>query len=224
MINLEDQKMVEEHLTFWPKLEETQKNILLNNIAEKNFSKNDNIYSADEECLGVLLIKSGVLRVFILSEDGREVTLYRLYPGDTCILSASCILNSMSFEVHISADEDTKVLLINIAAFGKVTKENVYAENFSLRNAMERFSEIMYAIEEVLFSSIEKRLANFLLEEADRIGDNKLKITHDQIAKNIGSAREVVTRMLKVFHEEGLIEQSRGKIKILNEKGLEKFL
>ncbi|MDD2371462.1 MAG: Crp/Fnr family transcriptional regulator [Firmicutes bacterium] len=224
MINLENQKLVEKHLTFWNKLEDKQKNILLNNIAEKNFIKGDSIHSADEECLGVLLIKSGVLRVFILSEDGREVTLYRLYPGNTCILSASCILNSMSFEVHISADEDTQVLLINIAAFGKVTKENVYAENFSLRNAMERFSEVMYAVEEVLFSSIEKRLANFLLEESDRIGENKIKVTHDQIAKNIGSAREVVTRMLKVFHEEGLIEQGRGRIKILNEKGLEKYL
>ncbi len=224
MVNLEDQRLIEKYLTFWDKLEERQKNIIQNNAGEKIFSKGDSIYSADEECLGVLLIKSGVLRVFILSLDGREVTLYRLYPGDICILSASCILNSMNFEVHISADEDTKVLVINIAAFGKITKENVYAENFSLRNAMERFSEIMFAIEEVLFSSVERRLANFLLEEADRVGDNKIKITHDQIAKNIGSAREVVTRMLKVFHDQGLIEQARGRIKILNEKGLEKFL
>ena len=224
MIDKENQKLVEKYLTFWDRLEEKEKNLLLNNIGEKIFMKGDSIYSADEECLGVLLIKSGMLRVFILSEDGREVTLYRLYPGDTCVLSASCILNSINFEVHIAAEEDTEVLLINIAAFGKVAKENVYAENFSLRNAMERFSEVMFAIEEILFSSIEKRLANFLLEEADRVGDDKIKVTHDRIAKNIGSAREVVSRMLKVFQEEGLIEQGRGKIVIIDEKGLEKFL
>ena len=224
MIDKENQKIVERYLTFWDKLEEKEKNLFLNNIGEKIFKKGDSIYSTDEECLGVLLIKSGMLRVFILSEDGREITLYRLYPGDTCVLSASCILNSINFEVHISAEEDTEVLLVNIAAFGKVAKENVYAENFSLRNAMERFSEVMFAIEEILFSSIEKRLANFLLEETDRVGDDKIKVTHDQIAKNIGSAREVVSRMLKVFQEEGLIEQGRGKIVIIDEKGLEKFL
>lgn len=224
MINIENQKLVEKYLTFWDKLSEKEKNLLLNNIGEKIFKKGDSIHSANEECLGVLLIKRGMLRVFILSEDGREVTLYRLYPGNTCVLSASCILNSINFEVHISAEEDTEVLIINIAAFGKVAKENVYAENFSLRNAMERFSDVMFAIEEILFSSIEKRLANFLLEEADRVGEDKINVTHDRIAKNIGSAREVVSRMLKVFQEEGLIEQGRGKIVIIDEKGLEKFL
>lgn len=224
MINVENQKMIEKYLTFWDKLEERQKNLLLNNSLEKIFKKGDSIYSADEECLGVLLIKTGRLRVFILSEDGREVTLYRLYPGDTCVLSASCILNSINFEVHISAELDTEAILINIAAFGKVSNENVHVENFSLRNAMERFSEVMFAVEEILFSSIEKRLANYLLEQVDRTGDNKIRVTHDQIAKDIGSAREVISRMLKVFQEEELIEQGRGNILILNEKGLEKFL
>ncbi len=224
MINNEDQKLIKKHLTFWDKLEEKQKNLLLDNSVEKVFHEGDSIYSADEECLGVLLIKTGKLRVFILSEDGREVTLYRLYPGDTCVLSASCILNSINFEVHISAELDTEAVLINIAAFGKVSNENVYAENFSLRNAMERFSEVMFAIEEILFSSIEKRLANYLLDQVDRAGGNKIKVTHEQIAKDIGSAREVVSRMLKVFQEEELIEQGRGSIVILNEKGLEKFL
>lgn len=224
MTDMENQKLAEKSLAFWDKLEEKDKNLLLNNMAEKNFKKGESIYSADEECLGVLLIKEGMLRVFILSEDGREVTLYRLYPGDTCVLSASCILNSISFEVHIAAEEDTRTLLINIAAFGKVTKDNVYAENFSLRNAMERFSDVMSAIENILFSSIERRLAGFLLEEADRTGENQLKVTHDQIARNIGSAREVVSRMLKTFQEEGLIEQGRGKIEIIDEKGLENIL
>lgn len=224
MINIENQKLIEKYLTFWEKLEDTQKNLLLNSSAEKVFHKDDSIYSADEECLGVLLIKTGMLRVFILSEDGREVTLYRLYPGDTCVLSASCILNSINFEVHISAELETEAILINIAAFGKVANENVYVENFSLRNAMERFSEVMFAIEEILFSSIEKRLANYLLDQSDRVGGDQIKVTHDQIAKDIGSAREVVSRMLKVFQEAGLIEQGRGKIVIINEKGLEKFL
>jgi CRP/FNR family transcriptional regulator len=224
MINTENQKLIEKYLTFWNKLEDNQKNLLLNNSVEKVFHKGDSIYSADEECLGVLLIKTGQLRVFILSEDGREVTLYRLYPGDTCVLSASCILNSINFEVHISAEQDTEAILINIAAFGKVSNENVHAENFSLRNAMERFSEVMFAIEEILFSSIEKRLANYLLDQSDKVGGDKIKVTHDQIAKDIGSAREVVSRMLKVFQEEKLIEQGRGRIVILNEKGLEKFL
>lgn len=103
-----------------------------------------NLHSTDSECLGVLLIKSGGLRVYILSEDGREITLYRLSPGDICILSASCILNNITFDVHIDAESRTDAYLINIGAFSKLSNQNVYVENFAYRNTIERFSDVMW--------------------------------------------------------------------------------
>ena len=224
MLNKDELALLERQLPFFGGLTEGQKELIRNNTFRNQFAKGKLVYSADAECLGVLLVRSGELRVYILSEDGREVTLYRLQAGDTCVLSAGCILKCIRFDVNIVAEQDTEVLIVNIAAFGRLVKERPEVENFSLRNTVERFSEVMEAMEQMLFYSMERRLANFLLTELDRSGGSVLKLTHEQIAKYIGSAREVVSRQLKVFQEEGLIAQSRGTIRILNEKGLEDSL
>lgn len=224
MLNKDELGIVGRHLPFFEGLTEGQKELIRNNTFRNKFAKGELVYSADAECLGVLLVRSGELRVYILSEDGREVTLYRLQAGDTCVLSAGCILKCIRFDVSIVAEQDTEVLIVNIAAFGRLVKERPEVENFSLRNTVERFSEVMEAMEQMLFFSMERRLGNFLLTELDRSGGSVLKLTHEQIAKYIGSAREVVSRQLKVFQEEGLIAQSRGTIRILNEKGLEDYL
>lgn len=224
MLNKDELALLGRQLPFFEGLTEGQKELIRNNTFRNQFAKGKLVYSADAECLGVLLVRSGELRVYILSEDGREVTLYRLQAGDTCVLSAGCILKCIRFDVNIVAEQDTEVLIVNIAAFGRLVKERPEVENFSLRNTVERFSEVMEAMEQMLFYSMERRLANFLLTELDRSGGSVLKLTHEQIAKYIGSAREVVSRQLKVFQEEGLIAQSRGTIRILNEKGLEDSL
>ncbi len=211
---------IKSRFDFWDKLTSLEMTILKDNIARVSYKKGYNLHSTDSECLGVLLIESGGLRVYILSEDGREVTLYRLSPGDICVLSASCILNSITFDVHIDAESDTDAYLLNIGAFSKLSNQNVYVQNFAYRNAIERFSDVMWAMEQILFMSFDKRLAIFLQDEMTKVNSTELFITQEQIAKYIGSAREVVSRMLKVFQAEGILEQARGSIRIVDKEKL----
>ena len=224
MIEKDELAYIKSRLDFWDKLSESEINLLENNIANVSYNKGFNLHSTDSECLGVLLIKNGGLRVYILSEDGREITLYRLSPGDVCVLSASCIINSITFDVHIDAESDTDAYLINIGAFSKLSNQNVYVENFAYKNINERFSDVMWAMEQILFMSFDKRLAIFLLDEITKTNSNELHLTQEQIAKYIGSAREVVSRMLKVFQSEGILEQSRGSIHIIDKEKLRELI
>lgn len=224
MLEKTELEFVSSHLGFWDKLSISERNLLENSITKVSYYKGVNIHSTESECVGVLLIKSGGFRIYILSEDGREVTLYRLYPGDICILSASCILNSITFDVHIDAEADTVAYLINIGAFSKLSSNNVYVENFAYRNTIEKFSDVMWAMEQILFMSFDKRLAIFLLDEITKINSTELNITQEQIAKYIGSAREVVSRMLKVFQSKGILEQSRGTIHVIDKNKLKELI
>lgn len=224
MIEKEELKFVSSHLDFWDKLSVSELKLLESNISKVSYNKGVNIRSTESECVGVILIKSGGFRVYILSEDGREVTLYRLSASDICILSASCILNSITFDVHIDAEADTEAYLINIGAFSKLSSQNVYVENFAYRNTIEKFSDVMWAMEQILFMSFDKRLAIFLLDEITKTNTTELHITQEEIAKYIGSAREVVSRMLKVFQAQGILEQSRGSIHILYKNKLRKLV
>ena len=224
MIEKNELAYIKSRLDFWDKLSESEINLLESNIVKVSYNKGFNLHSTDSEWLGVLLIKNGGLRVYILSEDGREITLYRLSPGDVCVLSASCIINSITFDVHIDAESETDAYLINIGAFSKLSNQNVYVENFAYKNTNERFSDVMWAMEQILFMSFDKRLAIFLLDEITKTNSNELHLTQEQIAKYIGSAREVVSRMLKVFQSEGILEQSRGSIHIIDKEKLRELI
>ncbi len=224
MISNKEFNSIISHFDFWVKLTPLEKELFQQNIFVMSYQKGTTLHSRDQECLGVLLIKSGGLRVYMLSEDGREITLYRLLPLDVCVLSASCILNSITFDVYIEAESDTEVYLVNIAAFTKLSRQNVYVENFAYKKTTERFSDVMWAMEQILFMSFDKRLAVFLLDESTKTKSNQLYITQEQIAKYIGSAREVVSRMLKVFQAEGILTQARGVIQIIDTEKLKELI
>ena len=224
MSEKDDLDFIKAHFDFWDKLSSSESDLMIKNIRGVSFRKGYNLHSADNECLGVLLVRSGSLRVYILSEDGREVTLYRLSSGEICVLSASCILKNITFDVNIDAESDVDAFLLNIDTFSKLSNQNIYVENFAYRNTLEKFSDVMWAIEQILFMRFDKRLAIFLLDEATRTNKTELGLTHEQIAKYIGSAREVVSRMLKVFQEQGILEQSRGLIHIIDKEKLKELL
>jgi CRP/FNR family transcriptional regulator len=156
----------------------------------------------------------------MLSEEGREITLYRLQEGDVCVLSASCVLSTITFDVHVDAEVDSEVLLVHASVFAELSRQNVYVEKFSYQLATERFSDVMWTMQQVLFMSFDKRLAIFLLDEMNKAEEDTIRLTHEQIAKYVGTAREVVTRMLKYFSGEGIVSLSRGGIKILDKKKL----
>lgn len=224
MLKENDLEFMKRHLSFWDKLSTTEKNLVKNNTTKITYNKGEILHNADSECLGFVLIKKGGLRVYILSEDGREVTLYRLSEGDSCVLSASCILNNITFDVVIDAETDTEVLLLNISTFSKLNNDNIYVENFAYKNTTDRFSDVMWAVEQILFMSFDKRLATFLIDEVAKNKTTDIYLTHEQIAKYLGSAREVVSRMLKNFESQGIIKLSRGLIKIIDKEKLMKIL
>lgn len=206
---------------FWDKITDEQRDMLLRNTKTIRFAKGENIHNGNSSCLGVLLIKKGRIRAYILSEDGREVTLYRLGEGEVCVLSsASCVLSQITFDVFIDAEEDTEAEVISPSAFSKTAESNIYVENFALKIAMERFSDVMWAMQQILFMGLDKRLAVFLVDETVKQKSPSVRMTHEQIARNIGSAREAVTRMLKGFAEEGMVALSRGEIRVTDKDKL----
>lgn len=207
-------------LNFWDKLSNNEKNLITKSTTSKTYGKGDYIHSGSVRCTGVIYVVSGNAKVYMISEDGREITLYRIGAGEYCVLSASCVLKAITFEVFVEADEPTEALIISPKAFLSVTESNVYAEICALQTAVERFSTVMWAMQQVLFTRMDRRLAVYLYDRCVETKSKILKTTHDEIASNIGSSREVVSRMLKYFSQEGLVKTVRGSVEILDKKGL----
>lgn len=211
-------------LTFWNQLNGAEKKLLVQNAIVQKYLKGVTMHHGSGDCLGVVLIRKGQLRTYMLSPDGRDITLYRLFSGDICILSASCVLETITFDVFIDVEEDSEIITISSSLFQQLAKQNIYVEVFGYKMATSRFSDVMWAMQQILFMSIDKRLAIFLNEEIKNKKSLELKITHGKIAKNMATAREVVTRMLKYFSQEGIVKLSRGKITIIDESKLKKLI
>lgn len=224
MLANQDMQYIPRVLKFWDKLTDSQKQLLLNNITAVHYEKGTRIHSGGDDCIGVILIKKGGLRIYMLSDEGKEITLYRLHDNEISILSASCILDNITFDVHVDAEEDSEVLIIDAALYQQICKQNIYAENFTDKLVIDAFSDVMWAMEQILFMSFDKRLAIFLTDEINRNQSDTIELTHEQIAKYIGSAREVVSRMLKYFAQEGIVELSRKGVKVIDRKKLKEFL
>ncbi len=213
-------ELLETTFPFWPQMSPEHKEAFLRSSYCVHFEKGTNVHDGGE-CTGVIFIRSGTLRLYLLSEEGKEITLYRLFPGDLCILSASCVLETITFDVHIDAEENSDCVVVGGCAFEEVARKLPQAKIFALESAVSRFSDVMWVMQQILFMSMDKRLAIFLLDECAQNGTDTIKLTHEQIAKYMGSAREVVTRMLKYFVAEGIITTSRSEgIRILDKKRL----
>jgi len=216
--------LLKKYLPFWEKLHEDEKNLITNKLSIIIYQCGENIHSGYHHCTGMLIVKTGHLRVYMLSAEGKEITLYRLHPGDTCILSASCVLQTIHFDVFVDAEEKSEILLIPSLEIAQLVKQNIYVECFTYQLATERFSDVMWTMQQILFLSFDKRLATFLLKEAEKNNSNVIKLSHDQIAKYMASAREVVSRMLKYFAEEGIVALGRREIDILDTEKLKDLL
>lgn len=209
-----------EQLSFWDKLTGEQRDLFLRHVREMEYKEGQIVRAADSECAGILLVNAGIFRMALCSDDGREATVYRLKKGDVCVLSASCMISAISFDVQIQAETAGCLEMISPGIFAGLMKENIYVENFVYRSATERFSDVVNAVEQLLFMTLEQRLVSFLLDESAQEKSDELQFTQERIAVAIGSAREVVTRGLKKLAEEGLIELFRGGVRILDRKGL----
>ncbi len=204
---------------FWSEISESDKNFICNNSLALTYKKGTNIHNGTE-CSGVILVRSGSLRLYIMSEGGKDITLYRIHAGELCMLSASCVLESVTFDVFVDAEEDSECYVINGPAYAAISERNPHIKIFTLETAVSRFSDVMWVMQQILFMSTDKRLSIFLLDEATRTNSDTITLTHEQIAKYMGSAREVVSRMLKYFANEGIVSVSRKGVTLLDKKRL----
>ncbi len=211
-------------LTFYEKLNDSQKRTIADNAILKRLKQGYNVHSSAEECTGLIIVRSGELRVYMLSEDGREITLYRLFENDVCVLSASCVIESITFDVFIDAEEDSEIIIVNSGALNEIVSDNIYAECFMLKKATERFSEVMWVMQQILFFKADRRVAIFLIDEMNKTKSAMLNITHDKIARYIGSAREVVSRILKYFEREKIVKIHRGGLEVIDKTALMKLI
>ena len=202
---------------FWNDLTSEDKEYLLDNSGRVTYPGGTTIHDGSE-CTGLILINSGSLRVYMLSEEGKELTLYRLFAGDLCMMSASCVLESITHDVFVDAEEDADCLQISGPAFSYLASKYPYMKIFALEATASRFSDVMYAIEQIFFMNMEQRLAIFLLDELSQRGSSVINLTQEQIAKYMGSAREVVSRTLKGFAAKNIVSVDRGGITILDKK------
>ena len=188
----------------WDKLNTIQRNRILSGLITRQVKKGTVIHNGSMDCTGLLLVKAGQLRAYILSEEGREITIYRLFDMDMCLFSASCMMRSIPAEIYKT-----------------IMEESAPVANYTNELMATRFSDVMWLIEQIMWKSLDKRVAAFLLEEASIEETNELKITHETIANHLGSHREVITRMLRYFQSEDMVKLSRGTVTILDEKKLE---
>ena len=211
----------QDYFPIWNKLTALQQNRILGSLISRKAEKGAIIHNGSMDCTGLLLIKSGLLRAYILSDEGREITIYRLFERDMCLFSASCIIRSIQFEITIEAEKDTELWVIPAEIYKSIMEESAPVANYTNELMATRFSDVMWLIEQILWKSLDKRVAAFLLEESAIEYSNELKITHEIIANHLGSHREVITRMLRYFQSEGMVRLSRGTIVLLDRKKLE---
>ena len=209
-----------QYFPVWDQLTLEQRETLLGVASRQSVKKGTVLHNGSADCTGLLLVCSGQLRAYILSEEGREITLYRLFEMDICLFSASCMMHSIQFDITIEAERDTDFWLIPTEVYKRMMEASAPLANYTNEIMASRFSEVMWLMEQIMWKSFDQRLAAFLLEEAGLEGSNQLKLTHEIIGNHLGSAREVVTRMLRYFQNEGMVKLSRGTVEILDPEKL----
>lgn len=204
----------------WDKLTDAQRRALESAASPRRLEAGEQLSGAGE-CVGLLAVRSGRLRAYMISDTGREITLYRLFERDICLFSASCVMRGLQFDVSIEAEQPSEVLVVSPEVYKRVMEESAPLANYTNELMASRFSEVMWLVEQILWKSFDSRLAAFLLEESALESSDELRITHERIAAHLGTAREVVTRMLRYFQSEGLVSLSRGTVRIADRQGLE---
>lgn len=200
---------ISEFFPIWDKLTKEEQNKLIENTVLKK-AQVGRLRDSSEECEGLILVTSGQLRAFVMSADGKEVTLYRVLPGDVCLFSAACMMKDISFDVTIEAEKETEYWVIPAHKYKVLMENSLQISNYTNEILSSRFSDVMWLLEQIMWQSMDKRLAAFLLEESAIEDKYELSITHERIAAHLGTAREVVTRMLKYFQREDWISLKRG--------------
>ena len=203
-------------LPFWNLLTDREKEILKDNTIERTYTKGSIVFDNSSSCLGLLNVISGQVRAYLVSDEGKEVTIFKLEDNDLCVLSASCIIKQITFDTQLVANEDTKVLIVPSNIIEDLAYMNIELRCYLYEKALARFSDVMWNMQELLFKGLDSRVANYLINQYERTDSTIIKVTHEEIANDINSAREAVTRILKLFVQDGLIKLQKGSIELID--------
>ena len=212
-----------QYFPIWDKLTTEQQNRIMSVTDMHCIKSGTVIHDGSPDCLGMLLVRNGQLRAYLLNEEGREVTISRFFEMDICLFTAACVMPNMQFDIFIEAEKDSEVWVIPACLYKNLMDESLVIANYARDLITNHFSELMWLMEQIMWKSFDKRLAKFLLEESTVEGTDSLKITHEKIANHMGTAREVVTRMLRYFQNEGMVKLNRGTVDITDRKQLERL-
>lgn len=210
-----------QYLPFWNKLTPEHQQQIAAVIEYREVKKGTRIHDSSTECLGLVAVREGQLRSYILSEEGREITLSRLFSYDVSLLSASCVIPDLQMNVMIEAEKDTAFWSVPAWLFKRLMENSLPVATYSQALLSSNFTELMWLVEQIMWKSFDKRLAGFLLEEIQVEDTAILQMTHEKIANHMGTAREVVTRMLRYFQSEGMVKLTRGAIEVTDAKKLQ---
>ena len=208
------------YFPIWDKLTPEQQERILSVADLQKVKSGTLLHDGSPDCLGLLLVRSGQLRAYMLSSEGREITICRFFEMDICLFSASCVMPNMQIDIFIEAEKDCELWIIPACLYKNLMDESIALSNYSHDLITNHFSELMWLMEQIMWKSFDKRLAQFLLEESALEGSS-LKLTHEKIANHMGTAREVVTRMLRYFQSEGMVRLTRGAVEITDARALQ---
>ncbi len=203
-------------LPFWDALKEDEKQLILNSVQKRSYAANSIVHHVGSDCIGMKIVKYGLIRVFVYSTNGSEITLYRLKSKDICVLSILCMLKNLNLDINIEAEEDSLLYIVPIDIYNKLLSNNKAVYDYDREATAQRLTEVVSAFSDVLFFSVGKRIADILVYYSNLYNSDVISITHEKLAKDIGTVREVVSRTLKNLQDLKLVEVSRGQIKILD--------
>lgn len=219
-----DYKLMIEQTDFYKLLSDEEKKLVKENIYYKEYGKHEIVHSCTGVCLGMLFVISGSIRTSIISEEGRELTLFKLGANDTCVFSAACVLHEIRLESSMAAERDTSAIVLDSKTLAKIVSQNIAVKSYCYEIAAKRFSAALFVLQEIILLRFDQRLARYLTDAAKQSNDKVLHITQEAIASDVNSAREVVARMLKQFETDGLVKLGRGSIELIDMDGIRQLL
>lgn len=219
--NKDIEPILSDNLVFYNKLDDSDKKMMIDSALVKKYNKGQILIEGGSECIGLIIVVTGQLRIYTVSDEGKEITFFRLLEGDSCILSAaSCMLKDISFDINISFEKNSETIIIPTSVYEKINARDINVKSFTLDLVSSRFSDVIWVLEKYVFKGLAPRLAEDLIDKSLLQDSLTLKITHEEIAKDLGTAREVVTRLLKRFAQDGIVNLNRGSIEIIDVEAL----
>ncbi|MCB9252869.1 MAG: Crp/Fnr family transcriptional regulator [Flavobacteriales bacterium] len=190
--------------------------IKLNEIGERIHVKKDEIIQANQSYIrSIPIVTKGNLKVLRIDETGNEILLYYIHPGETCIMSFLGGIHNEKSKIKAMAEEDSEILMVPVSKLNLLMKDFPEWLEYVFRLYNIRFEELLETVEAVAFKKMDERLYDFLLRKTENSQSNEIQITHEQIANELGTARTVISRLLKQMEEKGLLKLKRNKIELL---------